>query len=375
MAIAAARIRAERPETNQVEIAARLQTSQAQVSRFLRYAEEIGFLQSRPLIVTENITKCDWDDVETRFFGGNQMVGRLVKEAPKDSYFEAHVLPSAGQSFFERASSIVLALLGRSQQIGVMSGKTIFELLEAMKRRQRDPHVRRKGANECIPLCGDPVHLINQRVIEYSASHLAGTLELIITGSLREDLPCLTGVPAYLGRGSRDGTRNTSAVWMSFVRTIPGYRRIFGQAEGDVNALVNGIDTILSGVGVIGRSQTQTAAFIQERIEQGDADATTLDDIAIGDVGGLLVPRKISAGRRRSPVDELNVGWTGAKWRHFQAVAKTASSTGRPGVIIVAAGPSKAMVTLELVRRGVVNNLLIDYELSDELRKVLFRNE
>lgn len=373
MAIAAARMLSEKADVMQSDIASRLGISQPHVSRLLKFAIAQGFLSTRPQVVREAIKPAEWDEVEQLYFSGSDLVKSLAENAPHGISFQAHICSDDDDVFFASASRLVRESLSKVSRVGVMSGQTVSRLIDSMRTSLGGRVEVRKRAIECIPLCGDPVHLLNQRAVELSASNLAGTLETILAGATRQDLPCLTGVPAYIGNRGRGDGGSRGGAWISFVQSIPGYRKIFG-GEGLPTPMIHGVDAILSGVGVIGfgdPSLATTAAFIQERILQGDADLATIDQVAVGDIGGLLVPWPEASAAQLERVKELNAGWTGASWNHFASLARRAGSERVPGVIIVAAGSRKAPVVLQAIRRGVVNMLIITADLGDAIARLL----
>ncbi len=55
----------------------------------------------------------------------------------------------------------------------------------------------------------------------------------------------------------------------------------------------------------------------------------------------------------------------------MERVAREARAGGAPGIILLAAGPAKAEMVLEIVARGLVNELLLDSSLGTELRRLL----
>jgi hypothetical protein len=67
-------------------------------------------------------------------------------------------------------------------------------------------------------------------------------------------------------------------------------------------------------------------------------------------------------------VKSLNQGWTGIKGTHLESVARNATAGGSPGIILLAAGPAKADMVRELVRLGLVNEILVDLSLGKALK-------
>ena len=53
---------------------------------------------------------------------------------------------------------------------------------------------------------------------------------------------------------------------------------------------------------------------------------------------------------------------------HLAAVARKAKPMGSPGVIVIAKGAAKARMVAEIIRRGFVNQLVVDASLARALR-------
>ena len=54
----------------------------------------------------------------------------------------------------------------------------------------------------------------------------------------------------------------------------------------------------------------------------------------------------------------------------MKACAKRARQTGSPGVILPVLGHSKARIVIEVVRRGLVNELILDHDIADEIVRI-----
>jgi DNA-binding transcriptional regulator LsrR (DeoR family) len=376
--IAAAKLRSE--GWQQVSIAEYLDSNQARISRMLKKAIEEGILIPWPSLVEVNIKSDEWEEVERSFFVDKKLIEQIGLWLPEKLHLDVRVLPQAGDEFCSAAADRVLGLLKRSRRLGVMWGRTIREVINGIEKRHTDFQSVQSRSFECIPLCGDPVQLMNQGIQEYSASRLAGRLEQILVGSEHPQgsdhpqLPSLTGVPAYIPQRylAKNGTNTTL---QSFIQSIPGYRKIFGAGKRNVGKpLVDSVDTILTGVGIIVFDQDsreyETAAFLRERIAQEDISKEELSKLVYGDIGGLLIERRDLTEDKMERVKGLNAGWTGIKSTHLQRIARQAASNGPAGVIVVASGAAKAPMIKEIITRGYVNELIIDQSLCDELRQL-----
>jgi len=380
LAIAAARLRSE--NLTQAQIAKRLNKSQPEVSRLISHAEEHLYLARSPSFLIQNVDAVDLAEADRRFFVHEKLRKALRELAPAGRHLDVRVLPEGDEAFAAAAASCLGELLLRARLVGIMWGRNLARLVSRIRGCLDRPRQVAAYDVQCIPLCGDPVHLMNLGQVKYSASHLAAELGQAINPGRPSDQPCLVGVPAYLPRGF-SLHRNGGAGWQDFVQEIPGYRSIFGPGNGRDRPWVERVDTIISGAGIIAReshrpvpsgptvctaAHEETGDFIRERLTQEtDITESSLAKLIYGDMGGLLLGREdLRAGERRL-VDSLNQGWTGITAEHLVNVARGAKPGGAPGVIVVAAGPAKAEMVRQIVKRGFVNELLIDSSLGKAL--------
>jgi DNA-binding transcriptional regulator LsrR (DeoR family) len=150
-----------------------------------------------------------------------------------------------------------------------------------------------------------------------------------------------------------------------FLNCVSGYNQIYSGPS----ALVHQIDTVLTSVGsCYGKSNDP---WLNELVRRDGLKTDKLDRLTRGDIGGVFLPRDGLTPPDRQLVEELNQRWTGISEVHLRECARRASAAGRPGVIILAVGRFKAEVVRESVRRGLVNELIVDQDLAGELARQL----
>jgi DNA-binding transcriptional regulator LsrR (DeoR family) len=155
-----------------------------------------------------------------------------------------------------------------------------------------------------------------------------------------------------------------------FVEDAASYREVFGR-----NApLIDRVDSLLTACGPSNRPM----GFIYDELLKAGSTprkkltASGLQKLVVGDLGGILFPRPDLDARGREEVARLNAMWTGAKLRHVERIARDAARSTRPGVIVVAMGAEdRAAILAEVIRYGLVNELIIDRSLSEALVKAL----
>jgi hypothetical protein len=377
LAIAAACFLAEGRKPG--EFKAKLGHEESYIARLLAAAETCGYLSRAPVVLRHNINPEDWAVVQKHFFQERDITSELRHLLPRrDHSFEATMVPGDYDAFLRVAASHIGYVVRGSALTGVMWGRTIFRLVGFLQWLSGKLDRIRLREIQCVPLCGDPIFLMNQRrlELEYSASWLAPTLETALTGKKRPPFPCLFGVPAYVSRAARaasglpGGTRENPR-WRGSFEQIPGYKAIFRRPARRIDE----VDTIITGAGIVVTQgdtlEVSTGDLIEERLQQED-DLTKedLDRVIWGDVGGWLIEKPNLKPDQGNLVDELNRGWTGATLQDLIRVARAAQPGKRPGVIVVARGEDKAGLILEVIRRGLVNTLLLDSALVAQIRKL-----
>src|SRR5262249_15328175 len=252
--------------------------------------------------------------------------------------------------------------------VGALWGKTLNFVAQGFTLQYAGRPPRRKNPIKFVPLCGEPLYQESLSNFTSSASSLCAAFAKAICGRPGANDPSLS-VPAYVSlskyrdRRQSGGSRSPDrfdAIKQS-IHDTPGHARIFGAGR-----LIDDLQAILTGVGVVHSKEDYTGTFLRERVTQGDTTKKELSQLVLGDIAGVLIPRVGLSKRDRDRVKELNEGLTGVQYGHFQAVARG----GAPGVIVVASGRAKADLVRQLVKEGLVNVLIIDLELARALSKL-----
>jgi hypothetical protein len=274
-----------------------------------------------------------------------------------------------------------------------MFGSTISALIENVAEHRERLPTRIPQTTGVIPLAGDPLFMMNQYQQPFSASMLAARLEEVLTGRRRPDYPSLSGAPAYIS--TQFMTTGKAAVACEITNMLPGYERIFGRRliervenvtpgrdlpAGATGAMIDQVDTVLTGVGALGTGKPgelseTTGVFIRERVAQEQSArpdcAAIILRAALGEFCGHLLAQPAVSSNDSRVLDELNLGWTGFSLEDVDRVARGATPEGSPGMVVAAFGASKAPIVAEVLRRKMVNVLLIDGQLAKELARLV----
>jgi hypothetical protein len=264
-----------------------------------------------------------------------------------------------------------------------MWGRTLHKAIDYMVHSERvaDSRPRNRKEIRFIPLCGDPLYIVNLGHFDHSASQLCARLDEFFNGR-RLDSPSvasvpasLAGVPAYVstreawapaakagrkssspaGRASAGPGKSDHDVIRGFFSQTPGYKEIFIDPR-----TVNQVDTIVTGIGVISLfdgDKYLAGNFLDERIKQDRIPPKALHDVVLGDIGGWLIGRKTNDERANQVLRELNRGWLGATKDDYLACVERAAREKTNGVVVVAAGAEKRDLAFALVEEAMVSQL------------------
>lgn len=271
---------------------------------------------------------------------------------------------SAGRS----AAPHVLELLRGAATCGLTWGHTVGAVvagIESLDGRRRDG----AGALQVLPLCGEP--LLEDSLSMYSSSSLAERLSAAVNGSAADTLP-LTMLPAFVpGQFTR---AEVEAVW-KMISLIDAYGKIFGGREvrlalrdgrpGKYRHKAMALDMILTGISAVGQPLGDNRGPL---FDSGKLSENAFREMVLGDIGGVLIERAGLRPDQRAALDDLATRWTGISSVEMHGCAKRAAAKGGPpGVVVVAMGRNKSETLVEALRRGLVNHLLIDWDLEREI--------
>ena len=268
-------------------------------------------------------------------------------------------------------------------KVGVTWGKTIACVVDALETRLPLPP-RKSSAIEFVPLSGT---LLSDPNIRLSSSSLVDRLHEIVNGQSTGALS-LAAVPARLpgkmlplthklrSLKKQFGLNNKSlwelqrAILEVYIHEIHGYQNVFLGGVGK-EPLAERVDTILTSVGCDYAQSNDP--WLNEMIscetlaKDNDGARRELARIAVGDLGGIFLPTPDARQEDLEKLADINRRWKGASESHIQECAVRAANEGKPGVILIAIGARKAKIVKECVRKGLINQLVIDRDLAEEI--------
>jgi DNA-binding transcriptional regulator LsrR (DeoR family) len=370
---AAAFLRA-RHGLKQVEIAGILGGgSQSYVSRLLKRARDLGLLEEVYKFTGEDRLAPERLEALQRLVEPKGLVKALKEiDASTGVRVRRALVVDSGTGTSRRALELRLKRLGtaaagrlgellqRSEVFAVTWGATVSHVVDALA--AAPPLLPPGRSIRFVPVCAEPTEQASNRD---TSSHLVQRLHRIVRAS-EPPPPSLTGVPALIPRRFRGAD---AAGIRKFVEQAGSYREIFGTAR----PLIDRVDSLLTSSG----PSRRVMGFIHEELRRaGSTPARTLtsarlSELVAGDIGGVVIPKPGLNAAGRKEVDELAAMWTGVKLAHLERIALQADRTGRPGMILVALGSDRSEIVAEAVRRGLVNELIIDRQLENALTRLL----
>jgi DNA-binding transcriptional regulator LsrR (DeoR family) len=369
----AAYFKAHAPSLTQQEIAVRARLgTQVQVSRLLAEAREHKILREVfqfPEGIAEDVRR----QVENSFFERHaELEEALVREARRlrsardnggSPFKQLHVVaapdldkpgerPKAFQSFGISAAEIVADYIDRAEMCCVAWGRTI----EATVRRVR-PRSESHDHKLFIPIAGEPT---NHEPNGVSPSDAARILSDAWPGA---SYLSLRGVQARIPKSVGD-----SEIARALVGYSNNYRKIFGTPGSPERPLVSQVPMILTGIGDVKTSQRQVGDDSDDAdpwyLETKEAEDQSVLNLAVGNIGGVWIPRSEIPDDDKVKVAELNERWLGAQLQDFSRCSINADAQN-PGVVVLAAEPEKLNIVLEALY--LVNILIVSRQLAEAL--------
>jgi DNA-binding transcriptional regulator LsrR (DeoR family) len=350
----------------QKDVADKLALSQPEISRLLRLARERGWLREAPTLNREQIDADLMQRVQQKYFSRPQLAERIAELAPDWIQCRLHVVTSKGEETFGPAAAEPVGdILRNARKLGVMWGRTIATVIEGLEVIYGEPPHAADPIG-IIPLCGEPLFAANRNFLEYSSSFLARRLARLLNGE-RYQGPLMTGIPAYIPTSFSPAEMRAVR---KFIEMIPGYQSIYGKL-GEIASL----DTVFTGMGILDSEDLgdwRTGVFLQERLALEPINAEELDGLVYGEIGGALIERRDLSAADLKRVERLKRGWMGFTEEQLRTCA-SGSKRGSAGcgVIAVASGVRKASLVIEVVERGLVNELVVDEALAGALEECL----
>jgi DNA-binding transcriptional regulator LsrR (DeoR family) len=348
--------------------------SQPRVSRLLRRAEERGWLRRSYQFIPDHLSRERLAQLKS-FVEPSSLVERLARIESETgvNVRGIHVVGSGlgGTStrswatrlarFGRSASDTMAELISRSSVFAVTWGSTVKSLVDNLRPEQW----RQTGPRDIrfVPVCGEPHERASDRD---TSSHLAARLHAVVRSTAPVP-PSLTGVPALIARRYRGPDLRGIH---RFVEHAASYSEVFGKTS----PMIGEVDSLLTAVGP---SHHPMGFIFDELLKAGSTPSreltkSGLKKLVAGDIGGVLIPRPGLDARGKREVEALNRMWTGVKLHHLERIAKAAARSTRPGVIVAAiGGDDRAEIIAEVIRHGLVNELIIDRTLAEALDKAL----
>jgi len=359
----------------QEEISSQLAITQPEVSRLLKRAQEENWLEVLPpKFRCPKSARPLWELAQTRFFACPKVYGKLrASQIKGESVLQRVTLVQStpDETFSSSIIDVVTERLSGVSMAGVTWGRTMSGLV-SMLRDHASLVPRPNRPIQFVPMCGEP---LKDRVdpLKYSSSALAAQLNDIVNGPKHKAVPpSLAGVPAFIPMGFNDEEVETIR---RFVRQVAGYAAVFGEAEENGTALrstpsmVDQVDVIFTSVGVV--HADQRGIFLRERIQLGDLTEDEVRRWVVGDISGVIIPRAKVPAALAARIERMNDRSLGIRSHHLLNCAENAAKTGKPGVVVLALGPSRCEMVQRCVQLGYISELIIDQALAETLSKQL----
>lgn len=368
LAMAAAKLSSE--GLSQRRIAKELGCTYVDVNRFLERAKIKGWLRVvAPEFMVPDRDKGLWEQVYARFFAGTDLLSKLqqheARETPRlkkiwifhggqDTHFDRTVMPAIEEIF------------AQASVVGVTWGRRVAGLVDFLRAHLSAPMRKPPQPKlEFIPLCGEPIKQ-EEVHLEDSSTALAASLNDIINSDKKKVPPSLRGIPAIIPANFNQDEVKTI---QKFMRQFVGYSAIFNHENHKPGKkgqpLYARIDTILTSVGVA--LAEDRGHFLRERVLLGDLTEDALTELVVGDLGGIIVPKRNLRDSQNEKIARLNDRWTGIKPSFVAKFAGKAANSAMPGVVVLATQPNRRDMVLRCIELGYINQLILSREMAQAL--------
>lgn len=355
------------PHVTQDSIARELNVSQSQVSRLLRLAREARWLVDRPLFIPPEPGDPYyevWCEVESQHVVSKRLENKF-RAYYGDPLRRVVVVDGIGETYSQGAAEALLPFLseldpqrGGITSLGVTWGRNIRYVIQALRQIVSEPIRPADHPLTLVPLCGEPFQ-DREDPQTFNSSALTWELHQVVNARSSPSPLSIAGVYAFIPQRYRGQTETI----LDFYRLGSAYAAIFPSEGG----LASSLDAVLTAIGVPG--ERYPGVFLRERLALGDLTPDELSSV-VGDVSGILIPRKNAKARFVRKVQQLNQRWTGVKQEHLVNCARRAGHG--PGVIIVAQSQDRAALIHRCCRdEKMINTLLISRVLAEAIERLV----
>jgi DNA-binding transcriptional regulator LsrR (DeoR family) len=255
--------------------------------------------------------------------------------------------------FGREAATAMAEFIFQAHLIGVAWGATLACVIRGLQ-SDRFKTVRGQKHIRFVPTCGEPYGNSSRAD---SSSLLVAELEERVNENSRKHLS-LTGIPVVLPK--KFAETGEDKVIRRFIQHCPAYREIFSAPEAGGSPLVDKLETIFTSVG---GAEWNWRMCGLELCEIGGIERAVFNNVALGDVGGVLLPRsEYPKPEEIQLLKEIAALWTGITHDQYRNVALKGDR--HRGVVVFAVGANKARIVYRAIRAGLINHLVCDKALT-----------
>lgn len=361
---------------DQNSIRVELGITQGAVSKRIAKAIEAGYLRKRPIeyeLDHSAVASEDFTEAEFRVHRG-----KLLREVSDALQLQSEVAsiqritlvraPSRARSadaWTQCLRAVADAgarrfdeLLEDGHKVGVAWGYTGRYWVDAVIRLKRRMGVR---SATVFPVAGSFPLLDSHYPLEMTSTAVARDLAEFLNGRPSTMQINLDVVPAFLPTEFADHRE----VFMKFFRTLSPMRAVFGGDLGGPEGLLAQADILVTGMGDMPTRDAEGSPSLKTRLRLEGVDLNRLAKVAVGDLGGTLLPRRDLSHADQDYLHGINSRFLGPSAEHYLACSRRAVENAKPGVIAITHGAPKAAAVVQAVRMGLINELILDDMLAE----------
>lgn len=375
--------------TTQQRIADILDCSKGTVSRWIQECLAEGILEP-PVFNRKKLSKEQWDNIQA-LTDATDLLGDIRARTPigfpklrrihvygsgKGTKKTFQKLRTLNEAVGRQMARDVYECVLKSRHCMIAWGGLIASAVDEIRKFYEGQRLSQRTVN-FYPVCGDPFDVFNAKT---SPSVLCAKMNSIFNGSENEYEFSLAGVPALIpSKAGYFGSKEEIEIIQKFVGLSGTYQRIFG--KDGVCGEREKVDCIITSVGT-NTSKDRSGAdryglYTARCLSMWGVDDRWLSQHTIGDIAGVYLEKVGLTTEQKKNFDEKTSLWLGAKLKDFQACARMAEETDKPGVLVAAVWQKNlAQVVFDCCTRfGIITELFIDDAMKRHLEEICARTK
>ena len=341
-------------------IADRLAISASTTTRLLVEARQHNYLAKAPALL---IDRAETQEIHDELFGDKKFL-KLLKDEFKGGQLSDLLIVdnerNKDDSYDWVARHLLSEVFPHVSSIGLAWGYSIRKIVRAIYDQMEQNYISKNRFRdlEIVQTCGDSRTAIKEP--EMRSSSLVVLLNAALTNSIqgRHTFTVSASIPKIFDQGQL-------ATIQQYISTTGGYADIFKpfpdkKPEGKPRLKI-ALDSLVTSCG---SGQPNNDSWIKDCAIEQKIPPKQLAALVAGNIGGIWLPKDNLKKAELTFLQEINNRWTGMNIADIRRINK---NSRQGGVICIALENHKLEAVLELLKKDLVRQLIIDKKLMENL--------